>query len=113
MDTINLAAESDRNIIGDDSTPTLTLENSSTGKALKLVAKATANSVGDFSAKSGGAPTVAVLRVGASTASAPAFEAFGSAVVSSASAGATVAFGIRAKFGDVYGWIPVFAEIDA
>jgi len=35
-DTLNLAAESGRNIIGDDSSPTLTLENTSSGNTLKL-----------------------------------------------------------------------------
>lgn len=35
-DLINLYAEEGRNIIGDDSSPTLSLENSSTGEALKL-----------------------------------------------------------------------------
>lgn len=35
-DLINLYAESGRNIIGDDSTPTLELQNTSTGDALKL-----------------------------------------------------------------------------
>lgn len=33
---INLNAETDANMIGDDSSPTLTLENSSSGNALKL-----------------------------------------------------------------------------
>ena len=40
-DIVNLAAESGRNIIGDDSTPTLELENASTGVALKLKNSAT------------------------------------------------------------------------
>jgi len=35
-DLLNLAAESGRNIIGDDPTPTLTLENISSGSTLKL-----------------------------------------------------------------------------
>jgi len=35
-DLVNLAAESGRNIIGDDTTPTLELENTSTAPALKL-----------------------------------------------------------------------------
>lgn len=35
-DVVNLNAESDRNIIGDDSSPTLTLENTSSGNVLKL-----------------------------------------------------------------------------
>lgn len=35
-DVINLAAESGRNIIGDDASPTLTLENTSSGQPLKL-----------------------------------------------------------------------------
>jgi len=35
-DVINLTAEEGRNIIGDDSSPTLTLENVSSGNALRL-----------------------------------------------------------------------------
>lgn len=35
-DTVNLYAESGRNIIGDDATPTLTLENTSSGAVLRL-----------------------------------------------------------------------------
>jgi len=35
-DTLNLYAESGRNIIGDDSSPTLNLENTSSGEVLKL-----------------------------------------------------------------------------
>lgn len=35
-DSMNLYAESGRNIIGDDSTPTLTLENTSSGAVLQL-----------------------------------------------------------------------------
>jgi len=98
-DIINLYAESDRNIIGDDSTPVLKLENSSTGNALSLQKDV-----------SGGA-TIAVLRVSSSTASGPAFELAGSCVVSTASAAATYMAGVRVKFGDAYGWIPVFPAI--
>ncbi len=110
-DLINLNAEEERNIIGDDSTPTLTLENSSTGEALKLTAKATAKPVGEFEAQAGGAATIAILKITNSTASAPALEVSGGAIVSTASAGATLAAGIRVKFGDVYGWIPVHLDV--
>lgn len=99
-DLINLYSESGRNIIGDDTTPALTLENSSTGNA--------------FLAKTGssGSATVASVKVSASVASAPAFEFAGSVVVSTASvSGATLNAAVRVKFGNVYGWIPVYNSI--
>lgn len=57
--------------------------------------------------------TVAVLKAVSSTASAPLFE-FGNvdtAVVSTASAGATLAYGVRVKVGNTYGWLPVYIDI--
>lgn len=98
-DVINLYAESGRNIIGDDTTPVLELENSSTGNALSLKKDV-----------SGGA-TIAALKITASTASAPAFEFAGSCVESTASGSASLTFGIRVKVGNLYGWIPVYEQI--
>lgn len=117
-DTINLYAESNRNIIGDDSSPTLTLENSSSGKALRaygsgtgvaLQAEAAATTpVVDLYHTTPGNATVAVLRVTASTASAPFFE-FKGFLASIASMG-SITRGVRVKFGDSYGWLPVYQE---
>jgi hypothetical protein len=115
-DTINLYAESDRNIIGDDSTPTLTLENSSTGKAIRVVNSGTGvavqgeaaatSPVGDLYHTTPGAATVAVLRVTASTASAPFFEFKG--FLASIASASSLQYGVRVKIGDEYGWIPVY-----
>lgn len=110
-DIINLYAESDRNIIGDDTTPTLTLENSSTGNALKATMTPTTGAVVDFSSKSSSAATVAVLKLGSSTASASALQFAGSCIVSTASGGATVGFGVRVKFGDKYFWMYGYENI--
>jgi hypothetical protein len=153
-DLLNLDAESGRNIIGDDATPTITLENTSSGNTLNLQnaggtgvqlsmisAPTTSQMVrgghlgldvqvggmaGQFrSTASGGAvldlarttavgsPTVALLKLQTSTPSGPLFE-FGSVdkgVVSTASAGVTVDYGIRVKIGNTYGWIPVYHDI--
>ena len=116
MDTINLYAESNRNIIGDDSTPTLTLENSSTGNSLYALGSGTgiplqANggvTIPCIAAKhtTPGAATVAVIRVTASTASAPFFEFRG--FLASIASATSITRGVRVKFGDEYGFIPVF-----
>ena len=115
-DTINLYAETDRNIIGDDSSPTLTLENSSTGNALKVSGTGTGiplNVTGTVTIPAAalthttpGAATVAVLRVTASTASAPFFEFRG--FLASIASASSLQRGIRVKIGDEYGWIPVY-----
>jgi len=105
MDTINLYAESDRNIIGDDSSPTLTLENTSTGNALKVVGAVTGVPLA-VTHTTPGAATVAAIRITASTASAPFFE-FKGFLASIASAG-SITRGVRVKFGDEYGFIPVY-----
>src|SRR3990167_5235376 len=116
-DIINMNAESDRNIIGDDSSPTLTLENSSTGKAIRAVNSGTGvaiqgeaaatSPVGDLYHTTPGSATVAVLRVTASTASAPFFEFKG--FLASISSACSLQRGIRVKLpGDLYGWLPVY-----
>ncbi len=153
-DTINLYAESDRNIIGDDTTPTFTLENTSSGNALKLqnaggsgvqlsMTSCPTTAVYMTGAKKGldvltgdtpatlkstasgsvvvdlarytavGSPTVSLLRILSSTPSGALME-FGvvdKAVVSTASAGATLLFGVRVKVGDVLGWLPIYHTI--
>ena len=95
-DIINLDSDSDRTIISDDSSPTLTLENQSTGVALKVVASG--------SGKAGFA-TIAPFRSINSAASGPMMEFVGKGVVSTASGSPTVAFAIRVKYGNTYGWI--------
>jgi len=52
--------------------------------------------------------TVAALKVSTSGASAPALEFAGTCITSTASASATVSAKIRVKYGDTYGWIPVY-----
>jgi hypothetical protein len=96
---LNLQAATGKNIIGDDTTPVLNIENSSTGIALHLQK--------DVS----GSATVPVLKIQASTASAPALSFAGSCIVSTASGGATVGVGIRTKFGDKYFWIYGYENI--
>lgn len=108
VDLINLSAESGRNIIGDDSTPTLELQNTSTGNALSLKSGAT-EAVALVAANTViSSPTVAVMRLTTSGASAPFFE-FKGFLASIASAGSIVR-GIRVKFGDEYGFLPVYAS---
>lgn len=107
-DTINLNAESQRNIIGDDNSATLELENASATPNASAVAL---NAV--HTGAGAGTATVAAISALNSTASGPALEFKGGSVISTASAGATAAFGIRVKFGNVYGWVPAYTEIDA
>lgn len=116
---INIHAETGANMIGDDSTPTLTFENSSSGNA--LLVKTAGSGIG-FAAQSGvtavpaavfdhsviSSATVAVMRLTTSGASAPFFE-FKGFLASIASAGSIVR-GIRVKFGDEYGFLPVYAS---
>lgn len=136
-DLVNLNAESGRNIIGDDSTPTLTLENTSSGNALQLqnaggtgvalsiVSTPTtalfANVVGTAGhfrsnaslqpaviADQGviSSPTVAVVRLTQSAASGAFFELRG--FLASIASATSITRGIRVKFGDSYGWIPIY-----
>jgi len=148
---VNLDAATGRNIIDDDTTPVLTLENTSSGTGLKVdntsgtgigldvdtvgvgvdidstgnaVEATSAAYAGIFKSTATESPivdivhdtaiasaTIAPLRVTASAASGALLEFRGGGAQSTASAGATVAFGVRVKFGDVYGWIPVHTEI--
>lgn len=113
-DIMNLQAESGRNIIGDDSTPTLELENSSTGGALKLKADGTVSGSEVLNIANRGvtqAATVALAKFSASTASAPVFDFAGSAVISTASGGATVGIGVRVKYGNKYYWMYGYENI--
>lgn len=148
---MNLYAESGRNIIGDDSTPTLTLENSSTGEGLKF--QNTVDGTGVQLATVSGATTAVYLQSGAevlrvlgsvatitasfrssatqgtalearhtviSAPTAPvmtftnscasgAFFEFKGFLASIASAG-SITRGVRVKFGNELGWMPVFMD---
>lgn len=118
---INLFAESGANMIGDDSTPTLQFENSSSGNALRTHVQASATGVGlrassaasvipaaQFDHTVLSSPTVATVTLTQSTASGAFFE-FKGMLASIASAGSIVR-GIRVKFGDEYGFLPVYAS---
>jgi hypothetical protein len=110
-DLINLNAESGRNIISDDSTPTLELENSSSGQSLSLKGALTDQPILNLiNRNTSGSATIAVAKFACSTASAPAIEFAGSCIQSTASGSATLAAAIRIKFGDVYGFIPVLTD---
>lgn len=109
MDILNLDAASDRNIIEDGSTPALTLENAGTGEGLKV------SSVADIAAEfvGSGVASIATIKITNSLASSPVMEfgALDKSVVSTASGSATLAYGIRVKVGNTYGWIPVLKTI--
>lgn len=113
-DLINLYSESGRNIISDDATPTLALDNTSTGGNLKLRADGTVSGsevLNIANRSTTQAATVALVKFSASTASAPAIEFAGSAVESTASGSVTLTYGVRVKVGNDYGWIPVYRDI--
>ena len=111
-DIINLYAESDRNIISDDATPSLTLQNTSTGSALKLVNSLVSGSTQSptlqVQVAAESAPTIAAIRILSSVASGAAFE-FQGFLASAASMGSIVR-GVRVKYGDNYGWVPIYAS---
>ena len=142
-DLINLDTESDRIIIGDDSSATLTLQNTSSGNVIKLqnasgtgvpLSVVSSPTVSIMATGRGSAavlrssattsvvldvahsvaissPTVAPIRVLTSSASGPYIEFVGRGAVSTASGGPTVAFGIRVKYGNEYGWIRAYTDI--
>jgi len=110
-DLVNLDTESGRNIISNDSTPTLELENESSGQSLSLKGGLTDNVVLNVIDRgASGSATIALARFNSSAASAPALEFAGSCIQSTASGAATLAAAIRVKFGDVYGFIPVLTD---
>jgi len=85
----------------------------SAGIASALKSSATAAVVLDLSKTVVGSPTVALAKVLSSTPSGALIE-FGvvdKGVVSTASAGATLAYGVRVKIGNTYGWLPVYNDI--
>ena len=107
---LNLWAESGANIIDDDTTAVLALENTSTGFALDAN-----NSAGTGPALIArtliGTPTVAPFVIQTSTVSGAAIELRGKAFVSATSA-ASVFGAIRIKAGDTYYWIPAYGAIN-
>ena len=85
------------------------------GKAAVLKSTATEQVVLDVAhSVAVSSTTVAPVRVQTSGASAPLlqFGAVDYGVVSTASAGATLAYGVRVKVGDTYGWLPIYIDID-
>ena len=113
-DTVDLYAESDRGIISDDTAQSLRLENSSSGAVLLLKqaggnVTTTANAVAlRAQLPATAAPTVAVIQTLNSVASGAHFE-FQGFLASTASMGSIVR-GVRVKFGDNYGWVPIYAS---
>lgn len=116
-DIVNLYSESGRNIIGDDSTPTLELENSSSGLALNLIG----NTNSAVSARTAvGSPTLAPIQAIQSVASGIFFD-FRGAIVSTASinlAANQLVGAIRVRFAGVgaggtdgIGFIPLFRGV--
>ncbi len=102
---VSIWSETDAAIIGDDSTPGLTLSNTSTGPGLLATKPVSAS-----------APTVAPLQVIMSTASG-AFIDFRGAVISTASlalTGPNVVGLVRVWFqgsaGNAAGWLPIFKD---
>ncbi len=104
---VNIYAETDASVVGDDSQPALTLTNTSTGNALKLTRAAAA-----------GNATVALLELApASTASVAVFALKNSSFVSAVSLIFAAGSGwagmgaIRVVRTDgTFGWIPVLPD---
>jgi hypothetical protein len=122
--TLNLTAEEEANIIGSETTPLLSLENTSTGNALfakntstgsAVKVEATASTSPTVELRSGtgttiGAVTVAPLKLVASGVSAAILEVAGNALISCTTGGAT-AFALRVKHGDNYYYIPMSTSV--
>ena len=112
--TINLTAETNADFIGDDSSPSLTLDNSSTGAALQV--QGVADTVAPLTVVGGtgatiGAVTVAAAKFTTSGVSQAVMEFAGRSWTSCTSV-STYIGAIRVKRGDTYGWIPVLSTLD-
>ena len=106
---LNLWAESGANIIDDDTTATLELENTSTGAG--LVANTSAGTGPALVVKTLiGTPTVAPLVLQTSTVSGAAIEFRGKAFIS-ANSGGSGCGAIRIKVGNVHYWIPAMVAV--
>lgn len=112
---VNLHGEQEAGIIGDDAQPTLTLENTSTGAALRLKATSGAYALNIIPTSSGNASVAPVRFASLSTASAPIFEvaAIGGFVSCTSVVLTTVAntdYALRVKVGSEPRWIPLFKD---
>jgi len=106
-DIINLYAESDRDIVSDDGSSTITLENTANGSALTVKnSGATLGVALKASIPATGAPTIAVMVATNSVASGCFFEFKG--FLASITSVSSLRRGIRVKVGDEYGFIPVY-----
>lgn len=103
---VDLYSESNPSLVGDDSTPALTLKNTSTGAPLRL----------DPGAKAGNATVGATQFVGQSVASGAVFAFLGDSLVSVATIAATTgpvagSYAIRVVTPKgTFGWIPVYPD---
>ena len=115
---LNFDAESGANAIGDDSTPTLTLENSSTGRALDVKGTSAAGIRASVSASAANATVIVPVDiVGTSIASGALFALINkSSFVSTSTIMANTA--VAANCGAIrivkpdgtFGWIPVYPD---
>lgn len=110
---VNLYAEAGANVIGDDAQPTLTLENSSTGEALRVKTASASNSAFAVTKTAVGSQTIGILKiVGASVASGAAIEFSNKAFISITSTVLTTVantdYAIPVQVGLETRYIPVF-----
>lgn len=111
---VDIYAESDAGILSDDSAQALRIENVNAGAGL-LVKQSGGNVTTSANAvalraqlPATAAPTVAVIQTLNSVASGAHFE-FQGFLASTASMGSIVR-GVRVKYGDSYGWVPIYAS---
>lgn len=94
------------------SCPTTAVNVSAVGVAGRFKSTASESNVLDLAHLTAVAsPTVAVVRIGSSAASGPAFEFHGGCIESTASGSVSLVAGVRVKFGNLYGWLPVYENI--
>ena len=126
---LNIDAETDANIIGDDSSPTLTMENTSSGNVIKIQnASGTGTALQVDGSRTGAqlrstateqvplhvthsvisSPTVAPLRITQSAASGAHFEIQGA--IASIASMTSITRGLRVKQGDTYYWITLYRD---
>lgn len=122
MNIVNLDAEINADLIGDDAQPALSLSNSSTGPGLEvhgLVLASTASiDVAVIGTIEGGNVSIGTAVIVGSTASAPAIEirSFGFASITSTvlTTVANTDFALRVKVGlgtdDQFRWIPLYKD---
>lgn len=110
---VNLYAEAGANVIGDDAQPTLTLENSSTGEALRVTTASASNSAFAVTKSAVGSQTIGILKIiGASVASGAAIEFSNKSFISITSTVLTTVantdYAIPVQVGLETRYIPVF-----